>query len=117
MKKTLIFLAAMLMGLSVYAEYRPIYIVRKPIDDKSKKGRSLVVLPTASIDGSTLTIQLVEDVKAHVYVYTMAGEILYSSSLNSLQSVIELPSLENCDYSLEIVQGDEVYVGDFSIEE
>lgn len=28
MKKTLIFLAAMLIGLSVYAEYRPIYIVK-----------------------------------------------------------------------------------------
>ena len=117
MKKTLIFLAAMLIGLSVYAEYRPIYIVRKPIDDKSKKGRSLVVLPTASIDGQVLTIEFSEATASQVTVKGQSTQVVvYNGAFTNEQVVITLPSLPEGDYCLEIEQGDYVYIGEFDIE-
>lgn len=120
MKKTLsILLTAMLFcgTLSVYAEARPIYIVKKPSDGNDKKGRSMIILPEASIDGSILSVDLIEDIDAWIYIYTSTGEIAYGTSQTTQQSIIDLQSLGDGTYRLEIVQGNEIYEGEFSIEE
>lgn len=113
MKKVFMLLALLCCTLSGFAEKRPIQLTKK----KEPHKRSVVQLPTASIDGSSLTITLEEYSETYVSVISSTGEVVYSSPLNFLQSVIDLQSLESSNYSLEIVQGEATYVGDFSIEE
>lgn len=70
MKKVIILLAVMVvMGLSAFAAPRPIRVVQKPSEDsEAKKGRSIVILPTASIDGQVLTIEFCEAAASQVIV-------------------------------------------------
>ena len=118
MRKAVVLFMAMLFcgGLSVYAEARPIHIVQKPSDGSNKKGRSLVILPTASIDGQVLTIEFTEATASQVTVKGQSTQVVvYNGAFTSEQVVITLPSLPEGDYCLEIEQGDYVYIGEFEI--
>lgn len=118
MKKVIILLAVMVvMGLSAFAAPRPIRVVQKPSEDsEAKKGRSIVILPTASIDGQVLTIEFSEATASQVTVKGQSTQVVvYNGAFTSEQVVITLPSLPEGDYCLEIEQGDYVYIGEFEI--
>lgn len=107
-------IAAMLCcAISGFAEKKAIELEK----EKRPHERSEVLLPTASIDGSILSINFIEDTDAWVYVLSSIGEIAYSTSQTTQQTIIDLQSLGDGVYRLKIVQGNEIYEGDFSIEE
>lgn len=118
MRKAVILFVAMLFcgGLSVYAEARPIHIVQKPSDGKSKEGRSLIILPTASIDGQVLTISFVSSTAFEVAVMDTSCTLVYMGAYSAQDAVITLPNLSDGEYQLEIEQGDNIYSGEFEIE-
>lgn len=113
MKKVFMLLALLGCTLSGFAEKKFIQLEGK----KRPHGRSEVLIPSAFIDGSFLTITLEDNSEAYVSVISSTGKVVYISPLNSLQSVIDLQFLEGNNYSLEIVLGNDTYVGNFSIEE
>lgn len=118
MKKMLITLMGVLFaGFSLCAAPRPIHVVKKPADGKGKEGRSLVLLPTASIDSQVLTIDFSETTVSQVTVISQGTQVVvYNGSFTNDQIVINLPALPDGEYQLEIEQGDNLYIGEFEIE-
>ncbi len=111
MKKVFMLLALLCCTLSGFAEKTPIQIevVKRP------QGRSEVQLPTASIDGQTLTISFVSNCTFEVSVVDASGAVVYTGAYSAQGAVITLPNLPVGDYKLEIEQGGNVYIGDFEI--
>ena len=119
MKKTLsILLTAMLFcgTLSVYAEARPIYIVKKPSDGNDKKGRSMIILPEASVDGQVLTIDFTSSTTFEVSVMNASGVVVYIGAYSAQGAVITLPNLPAGEYELNIEDAAYLYSGEFAIE-
>lgn len=118
MKKMLITLmGVMFAGFSLCAAPRPIHVVKKPADGKGKEGRSLVLLPTASIDSQVLTIDFSETTVSQVTVISQGTQVVvYNGSFTNDQIVINLSALPDGEYQLEIEQGDNLYIGEFEIE-
>ncbi len=117
MKKMLITLmGVMFAGFSLCAAPRPIHVVKKPADGKGKEGRSLVLLPTASIDGQVLTIEFSEATASQITVISQGTQVVvYNGSFTNNQIVVNLPALSDGEYQLEIEQGGNLYIGDFEI--
>lgn len=113
MKKVFMLLVLLSCTLSGFAEKTPIELTKK----KDPHKRSVVQLPTASIDGQVLTIEFSEATASQVIVKGQSTQVVvYNGAFASGQVVITLPSLPEGDYCLEIEQGDYVYIGDFDIE-
>lgn len=106
-------LALLCCTLSGFAEAKPIKIEKKKRPDP----RSLVQLPTASIDGQVLTIEFSEATASQITVISQGTQVVvYNGSFTNNQIVINLPALSDGEYQLEIEQGDNLYIGEFEIE-
>ena len=106
-------LALLCCTLSGFAEAKPIKIEKKKRPDP----RSLVQLPTASIDGQVLTIEFSEATASQITVISQGTQVVvYNGSFTNNQIVINLPALSAGEYQLEIEQGDKLYIGEFEIE-
>lgn len=113
MKKTFLFILSLLFAFNMYADKKAI---RLSPTNSPKPGRSIVILPTASIDGQVLTIEFTEATASQVTVKGQSTQVVvYNGAFTSEQVVITLPSLPEGDYCLEIEQGDYVYIGEFEI--
>lgn len=110
-KKALMFVVMLTCTLSGLAEEKIIELEKA----KLPHGRSVILLPTASIDGEILTVNLVEDAEVCINIFSSTGEIAYSISMMGKCSITDLQSLDNGEYRLEIVQGGYVYTGEFEI--
>ena len=111
MKKVFMLLALLGCTLSSFADEKPIQIKKKERPDP----RSLVQLPTASIDGQVLTIDFVSSTTFEVSVVSASGVVVYTDTYNAQGTVITLPNLPVGEYELEIEQGDNIYIGEFEI--
>ena len=112
MKKVFMLLALLCCTLSGFAEAKPIKIEKK----KRPHERSEVQLPTASIDGQVLTIEFSEATASQITVISQGTQVVvYNGSFTSGLVVINLPSLPDGEYQLEIKQGDNTYVGEFNV--
>lgn len=113
MRKTSLLILSLLFTLNMYADKKAI---RLSPTNSPKPGRSIVVLPTASIDGQVLTIEFCDASVSQVIVKGQSTQVVvYNGSFASNQVVISLPSLPDGEYCLEIEQGDYEYVGEFEI--
>ena len=112
MKKVFMLLALLGCTLSGFAEKMPIQLKEK----KRPAPRSLVQLPTASIDGQVLTIDFSETTASRITVISQGTQVMvYNGSFTNDLIVINLPALPDGEYQLEIEQGDNLYIGDFEI--
>lgn len=112
MKKVFMFVAMLCCTLSGFAEETPIKLEKKERPDP----RSLVQLPTASIDGQVLTISFVSSATFEISVVDDAsGAVVYMGAYSGQSAVITLPNLSVGEYELEIEQDDNIYIGEFEI--
>lgn len=112
MKKVFMLLALLGCTLSGFAEKMPIQLKEKKRPDP----RSLVQLPTASIDGQVLTISFVSSTTFEVAVVNASGIVVYTGAYNVQDAVITLPNLPAGEYELEIEDTNHLYDGEFEIE-
>ena len=112
MKKIFLFVVVLCCTLSSFAEEKPIQIKKKERPDP----RSLVQLPTASIDGQVLTIDFVSSTTFEVSVVSASGVVVYTGTYNAQGTVITLPNLPAGAYELEIEDAAFLYSGEFAIE-
>lgn len=106
------FVVMLACTLSSFAEETPIQIKKKERPDP----RSLVQLPTASIDGQVLTIDFVSSTTFEVSVVSASGVVVYTGTYNAQGTVITLPNLPVGEYELEIEDAAYLYSGEFEIE-
>lgn len=112
MKKVFMLLALLCCTLSGFAEETPIKLKKKERPDP----RSLVQLPTASIDGQVLTISFVSSCTFEVLVVDTSGAVVYTGAYSAQGTVITLPNLPAGEYELEIEDTNHLYCGEFAIE-
>lgn len=111
-KKVFMLAALLCCTLSGYAEELPIKITKKDLPDP----RSLIQLPTATIDGQVLTISFESSNSFEVSVVDASGAVVYTSVYSAQGAVITLPNLPAGDYKLEIEDTAHLYSGEFVIE-
>ena len=112
MKKVFMFVVMLCCTLSGFAEKTPIQLTKK----KDPHKRSVVQLPTASIDGQVLTISFVENCSFEVSVLDASGVVVYTGAYSAQGASITLPNLPVGDYDLEIEDVEYLYSGEFEIE-
>ena len=112
MKKVFMFVVMLCCTLSGFAEKTPIQLTKK----KDPHKRSVVQLPTASIDGQVLTISFVENCSFEVSVLDASGVVVYTGAYSAQGASITLPNLPVGDYELEIEDTAHIYSGEFEIE-
>ena len=98
--------------LSGFAEEKPIKLEEKERPDP----RSLVQLPTASIDGQILTIDFASSITFEISVVDASGAVVYTGAYSAQGAVITLPNLPAGDYKLEIEDETHLYSGEFVVE-
>lgn len=105
-------LALLCCTLSGFAEKKPIKIEKKEFPHE----RSGIQLPTASIDGQVLTIDFCGATASHITVVSLGAQVVvYNGSFTNEHVVINLPTLPDGEYQLEIEQENIVYNGEFEI--
>lgn len=113
MKKVFMFVALLCCMISGFAEEKAIKLSK----DKKPQGRTIVELPTASIDGQVLAIEFSEAAASHIVVVCQRTQVVvYSGSFATAQVIINQPSLPEGEFRLEITKGNETYIGDFEIQ-
>lgn len=117
--KYLLLIAGMLCCISMKAVEREIPICGcSDIEDKwNKDERSITLIPTATIDGSTIRIYTNVSVSGlQMSIKDEAGNVVYSNS--SMESsrchTFEVPELPKGEYVLEFEIGEEAFYGYFS---
>lgn len=113
MKKVFMLLALLCCTLSGFAEKTPIQLTK----NKDPHKRSVVQLPTASIDGQVLTIDFASSTTFEVSVVDASGAVVYTSAHSAQGAVIILPNLPVGEYMLEIEDTTHIYGGEFEIEQ
>ena len=112
MKKVFMLLVMLCCTLSGFAEEKPIKLEEKERPDP----RSLVQLPTASIDGQILTIDFASSITFEISVVDASGAVVYTGAYSAQGAVITLPNLPAGDYKLEIEDETHLYSGEFVVE-
>ncbi len=112
MKKVFMLLALLCCTLSGFAEKTPIQLTK----NKDPHKRSVLQLPTASIDGQLLTISFVSSCTFEVSVVDASGTVVYTNAYSTQGTVITLPNLPAGEYKLEIEDAAHLYSGEFAIE-
>lgn len=116
--KYLLLIAGMLCCISMKAVERDIPIYNcSDIGDWNKDERSITLIPTATIDGSTIRIYTNVSVSGlQMSIKDEAGNVVYSnSSMESSQChTFEVPELPKGEYVLEFEIGEEAFYGCFS---
>lgn len=85
-------------------------------ENKSVGGsRTVVQLPSASIDGQVLTISFDDDADFCVTVTDASGSAVYVGTYTAREVAITLPQLPEGSYYLRIEDEYYVYIGEFEI--
>lgn len=85
-------------------------------ENKSVGGsRTVVQLPTATIDGQVLTISFADDTDFSITVTDNSGSVVYVGTYTAREATITLPQLGEGSYSLRIEDEYYEYVGEFEI--
>lgn len=111
MKKVFMFVAMLGCALSAFAEEKVIKLTR----DEQPNGRSLVQMPTATVDGSALTVSFSSNTSFEVSVVDTTGAVVYTGSFHTQGTTIVLPELPSGDYGLIIEDTAHTYSGGFCI--
>ena len=112
MRKVFMFVVMLCCALSGFAEEKAIELFK----EKRPQGRSVVELPTASINEQVLIIEFDEAETSQITVLCQGTQVVvYSGSFTQSQIVINLPMLPEGEYRLEITKGNNMYVGNFEI--
>lgn len=77
--------------------------------------RTVVQLPTATIDGQVLTISFADDADFCVTVTDASGSVVYVGTYTAHEAAITLPQLPEGCYYLRIEDEYYSYVGEFEI--
>ena len=109
MKKVFMFVAMLGCALSAFAEEKVIKLTR----DEQPKGRSVVQIPTATVDSSILTVKYPSSTVFCVSVKNSANEVVYSGTYYTGSTVLTLTELPVEDYVLVIQDGECTYSGEF----
>lgn len=105
-------IALLCCTLSGFAEETPIELSK----EKDPHKRSVVQLPTASIDGQLLTIDFMVNCDFEVSVVDASGAVVYTGVYSAQGAVVILPNLPAGEYELEIEDAECLYSGEFEIE-
>ena len=111
MKKVFMFAAMLGCALSAFAEEEVIKLTH----DEQPNGRSLVQMPTATVDGSALTVSFSSSTSFEVSVVDNTGTVVYTASFHTQGTTIALPDLPSGDYELVIEDAAHIYSGEFCI--
>lgn len=77
--------------------------------------RTVVQLPTATIDGQLLTISFADDTDFSITVTNDSGSVVYVGTYTAREATITLPQLPEGIYYLRIEDEYYVYIGEFEI--
>ena len=77
--------------------------------------RSVVMLPTAAIDGQVLTVSFADDPEFCITVTDASGSVVYVGTYTAREAAITLPQLPEGSYYLRIEDEYYVYIGEFEI--
>ena len=114
MKQLFLFLLASLLyigGASAQSNNIPIKQGPKDIGGS----RTVVLLPTATIDGQVLTISFAYDAEFCVTITDASGSVIYVGTYTAREAAITLPQLPEGCYYLRIEDEFYSYVGEFEI--
>lgn len=111
MKKVFMFAAMLGCALSAFAEEKVIELTR----DEQPKGRTLVQMPTATIDGVELDVNFNTSTSFDISVVDTTGTVVYTGSYQTQGTTIVLPGLPAGDYELVIEDTTHTYSGEFCI--
>lgn len=85
-------------------------------ENKSVGGsRTVIQLPTATIDGQVLTISFADDADFCVTVTDASGSAVYVGTYTAREAAITLPQLPEGSYYLRIEDEYNTYIGEFEI--
>lgn len=112
MKKVVMLVALLCCTLSGFAEKKPIQLE----EDKQPHGRSGIQLPSASINGLILTIDLTSSTSFEVQVTDASGAVVYIGTYSVQHAMVTLPQLSEGIYELIIEDSTYIYRGSFDIE-
>lgn len=85
-------------------------------ENKSVGGsRTVIQLPTATIDGQVLTISFADDTDFSITVTDASGSVVYVGAYTAREATITLPQLPEGSYYLRIEDEYYSYVGEFEI--
>ena len=77
--------------------------------------RTVVQLPTATIDGRVLTISFADDTDFSITITDALGSVVYVVTYTAREATITLPQLPEGIYYLRIEDEYYVYIGEFEI--
>ncbi len=77
--------------------------------------RTVIMLPTATIDGKVLTINFADDTDFSITVTDASGSVVYVGTYTAHEVTITLPQLSEDRYYLRIEDEYYEYVGEFEI--
>lgn len=114
MKQLFLFLFASLLYIgSASAQSSNIPLKQGPNDIGGS--RTVVQLPSASIDGQVLTISFADDADFCVTVTDASGSAVYVGTYTACEAAITLPQLPEGSYYLRIEDEYYTYIGEFEI--
>ena len=115
MRKLLLFVATLLLYMGT-ASAQTTNIPLKQDEPESVGGsRSLIQIPTASIDGQVLIISMADETDFIVSVTDASGRAVYVGAYTDGEATITLPQLPTGRYCLRIKDEPYVYSGEFEI--
>lgn len=93
--------------------------IRLQKDEAPRERRSIVIAPTAALDGSTISIYSVMTIQnVQVSVKDMMGNVIYTSTITIAADQhysFTLDGAENGDYILEVTYDDKRFYGYFTL--
>lgn len=105
------FVAMLGCVLSGFAEEKVIKLTH----DEQPKERTPFQMPTATVDGSALTISFNSSSSFEVSVVDTTGTVVYTASFHTQGTTIALPDLLSGNYELVIEDTAHIYSGEFCI--
>lgn len=108
----LLLLGAMVTGISAQST---IPIKKEKPKSQGNNPRTVVQLPTATIDGQMLTISFADDADFCVTVTDASGSAVYVGAYTAREAAITLPQLPEGSYYLRIEDEYYIYIGEFEI--
>lgn len=108
----LLLLGAMVTGINAQST---IPIKKEKPKSQGNNPRTVVQLPTATIDGQVLTIDFADDTDFSITVTDNSGSVVYAGTYTAHEVTITLPQLPEGRYYLRIEDEYYEYVGEFEI--
>ena len=107
---------ALLFAVQTWAELEDIKFIKA---ERPEDYRSIVIEPTASVDGNTISLSAPLTLNSvRVVVKDMAGYAVYTNTVTIPAKghySFSLDNVENGDYILEVTIGDDYFYGYFAL--